>query len=95
MPVDRDQLEAVLEAAGDAHHTAFAHVEGEDPEWARWYAHHTLSDLRRLLEHPALTEDTLRAAFEAAANAHAAEGGDVPWPSHYAARFAEQLAGER
>ncbi len=34
----QDRIAELLRRAGTAHHQAFAHVNGEDPEWPEWYA---------------------------------------------------------
>ncbi|HZL06196.1 MAG TPA: hypothetical protein VFE45_12415, partial [Coriobacteriia bacterium] len=33
-----DHLAQLLREIADAHHRTFAATDGEDPEWARWYA---------------------------------------------------------
>ena len=37
-------LAEMLQATGEAHHRAFAATNGEDPEWALWYAKHLLAN---------------------------------------------------
>lgn len=34
------QIEALFLEAGNAHHRAFIHVNGEDDAWALWYANY-------------------------------------------------------
>lgn len=40
-------LAALLRDAAEAHHAAFAAVDGEDPSWPEWYAAHLLAPERR------------------------------------------------
>ena len=78
-----DPLAALLRDAGRAHHEAFAHANGADPEWAQWYAEYLA---------PRLTIDGaagVDAATVAAAltDAEASRQKDDPkahWPAYYA-----------
>lgn len=38
MSTDYGRLARLLKETGKDHHEAFAHVDGEDPGWAEWYA---------------------------------------------------------
>jgi hypothetical protein len=87
-----DRLEEVMAAVGPAHHAAFIETDGDDPEWALWYARHTLSDVREILGLPDLTESRLIWAFVSADDASAGAELEVPWPRFYAERFVEVLA---
>jgi hypothetical protein len=89
--IDRTRLEAVLEATGPAHHAAFAETAGYDPEWAMWYARHTIAELREVLLRPDLTESRLVWAFVSADDAHSGQTTQVPWHRFYADRFIDAL----
>lgn len=91
MSTDRDEaLTTLLEGAGAAHHDAFLHVDGADPEWASWYASFLLKDLGsavgQVLEHAAL-RDLLAAAQEA----HSSQAPGTDWAPWYASYLSERL----
>ena len=44
------QLEMLFSEAGSAHHQAFIHVNGEDADWAIWYANYVREPIGRLLK---------------------------------------------
>jgi hypothetical protein len=87
-----DRLDAVLKAAGPAHHAAYIETDGDDPEWPLWYAEHVLGEVRDILGRPDLTLSRLVAAFVAADDDYARSPSEVPWHRHYAERFARELA---
>ena len=43
------ELAALFESIGKAHHKAFEATDGADPEWPSWYAEHLKSRLSELL----------------------------------------------
>ena len=45
----KDELSALLTQTGKAHHEAFAATDGEDPDWAIWYADYLYDRLARFL----------------------------------------------
>jgi hypothetical protein len=47
-----ERIDAVLAAAGPAHHAAYIETDGFDPEWPLWYAEHVVEDLRSILDRP-------------------------------------------
>lgn len=87
-----DRLDAVLAAAGPAHHAAFIETDGEDPEWPIWYAGHVLDDVRDILGRPDLTQSRLVAAFVSAGDEYTRVQPDVNWHRFYATSFTEDLA---
>ena len=86
-----DRLEAVLAAAGHAHHAAFVATDGADPEWPEWDATHVLDDVRTILGSPGLTRSRLIWAFVAADDAYDHGVDDIGWPRFYAERFARDI----
>lgn len=44
-----DEIVQLFQQAGQAHHDAFAAVDGADPDWPIWYAGYLHEDLTRLL----------------------------------------------
>jgi hypothetical protein len=84
----QDTLAALLREAARAHHHAFAHTDGVDPDWAAWYAAFLL---------PRLEDEGLgdlgwdraalaRALLDAEAR-HKADSPAVDWPVYYAGRL--------
>lgn len=86
-----NRLEGALAPVGPAHHAAFVETDGHDPDWALWYAHHVIAELREILGQPDLTESRLVWAFVAAADAHGSQDAEVPWHEFYAEWFATEL----
>lgn len=91
-PSTRKGLQAVLQAAGPAHHAAFIETDGEDPEWPLWYAEYLIEEIRNLLSRPDLTTSRLVWALVAADDAYTAERSALPWQEFYAHRFMSELA---
>ncbi len=50
MTTDRKQLVSLLKRTGKEHHEAFADVDGEDPEWAKWYAERMHAEFEGLVD---------------------------------------------
>ena len=46
----RENIINNLIETAEAHHKAFSATEGEDPDWAIWYADHLLENMRNLLK---------------------------------------------
>lgn len=83
-----DELAALLEATGEAHHAAFEETDGGDPEWASWYAAylqaHLEDRLGRWITRSELTYLLVRAARE-----HTPDDG--PWARAYAELILDEL----
>jgi hypothetical protein len=78
-------LAARLRDTAAAHHDAFAHVDGEDPEWPAWYAGY----LQGLGVGAALPVEALAALLRDAAAEHEAAADGSPWPEFYARLLAD------
>jgi len=85
------KLTDLLRAAGAAHHDAFAHVNGEDPDWALWYAEflhpQVTSQFGFAISKAEMVECLLSAATE-----HQARAPETDWAAFYAALLLEHLA---
>ncbi|HEY7704422.1 MAG TPA: hypothetical protein VID03_06275 [Acidimicrobiia bacterium] len=83
-----EQLAALLTEVSEAHHDAFADVDGADPEWPLWYAQRMVGRTRALLG-PDLTESRLVYLLVAASRVPPREG--EAWPRAYARFMVEDL----
>ena len=84
------RLAALFREAGEAHHQAFLTTDGDDPEWALWYAEYLHDKLEPYLAAP-ITRSRLVFCLIGADDEHRATESDVPWPEYYAQRFVECL----
>ena len=82
----RESIATLLREAGGAHHHAFAHTNGEDPDWPRWYAEYLATPLGRLLDKP-LAPAALAADLVTVDAEHRAAPGRPDWPLYYADWF--------
>ncbi len=83
------EVTALLRETAQAHHEAFAEVDGADPDWPLWYAEHLAPRLRELL-HTDLTVSELVHSLIIADEAHP---DDSDWAETYAALLVERHAG--
>ena len=83
-----EQLAALLSEVSDAHHDAFAAVDGADPDWPLWYAARMAGRAQALLG-PELTESRLVFMLVAASRRPVEEGEG--WPLAYARFMVEDL----
>jgi hypothetical protein len=87
------RIAALLQEASETHHLVFRIVDGEDPDWASWYADW-------LIEHSELPEILGAAPVRSELvwllvgldKDHQQAGSSAPWPEHYAPRIVERLA---
>lgn len=82
-------LDELFREAGEAHHRAFAHAGGDDPQWPRWYAEYLHPRLQAYARRPLGREEL--------AEWLARMGREVQgpgWPEQYARRFSEEYGGE-
>lgn len=79
----RGRFAALLRDAGEAHHHAFAHVNGQDAGWATWYAEWLAARLESAV---GLRIDGRRLAGDlvSAESEHRRHAGATPWPEFYA-----------
>ena len=91
VPMTDDRVErvaAVLRQAGETHHAVYAIVDGDDPDWASWYAD-WLVNLSPLGE--ILGTAPVRSAVTALLVRAAAEPTDGPWDVAYARAIVAEL----
>lgn len=82
-PTTVEDLAALLEHAGRAHHQAFIEEDGEDPEWPLWYAEFLESRMTEVLGKE-LTRSRLVQCLLNAEEEHVSRGSAGPWPEFYA-----------
>jgi hypothetical protein len=93
MPDATAKITALIHEAGETHHTVYRIVDGDDPDWASWYADWlvNLSELPDLLgTRPVRSELTW--LLVQLAKDYEREAPSTPWPEWYAPRIAEHFA---
>jgi hypothetical protein len=89
-------IAALLNEAGETHHRVYRIADGDDPDWASWYADWllTLSELPQLLgTRPVRSELVWLLVTLDKDYTHAAP--DTPWPEWYAERIVEHFGRAR
>jgi hypothetical protein len=92
MPSTTDQIAALLHEAGETHHQVYRIVDGNDADWASWYAQWllTLSELPDLLG-AAPVRSELVYQLVALDKEYTATAPDEPWPHYYAGALAARF----
>ena len=83
-----ERVAAVLRQAAETHHAVYAIVDGDDPDWATWYAD-WLVNLSPLGE--ILGTTPVRSAVTALLVRAAAAPADGPWDVAYARAIVAEL----
>lgn len=86
------QIAALLHEAGETHHLVYRIVDGDDPDWASWYADWLikLSELPQLLG-AAPVRSELVWLLVSLDKDYGQASPDTPWPDWYAQRIVEHL----
>ena len=82
-----EQLVALLEKTGHAHHQAFIETDGADPEWAMWYADNLKLPLSALLQHD-FTQSLI--IYELVRLDKTTDTENSPWPEVFAMELMER-----
>jgi hypothetical protein len=86
--MDMNRIAALLREAAETHHVVYRITDGDDPDWASWYASWLL-DLSELAD--ALGERPIRShlvhALVQLDRAYTAAAPQVPWEQWYAERL--------
>jgi hypothetical protein len=87
-----DEIAELLHEAAETHHVVYRITDGDDPDWASWYADWLLelSELPELLGAPPVRSHLVHALVELDRE-HTAAETDERWEDWYAARLAERL----
>jgi len=91
---DRAQAVAeVLHAAAETHHVVYGIVDGEDPDWASWYADWLLqlSELPQLLETRPVRSELVYRLVQLDRDYNASDSAE-PWESYYARGLLESFS---
>ena len=93
MAPDLDAVAAVLHDAAELHHAVWRDTDGEDPDWASWYADWliNLSELPELL-HRKPVRSELVYLLVLLDNEFTDQSPGGPWEQYYARRLAEEFA---
>jgi hypothetical protein len=87
---DEARIAELLHEAAETHHTVYRITDGDDPDWASWYADWLLdlSELPELLGARPVRSHLVHALVELE-RAHGAEAG---WERSYARSLSERFA---
>jgi hypothetical protein len=91
-----ERIAALLHEAGETHHRVYRIVDGDDPDWASWYAEWliTLSELPEILgDRPVRSE--LVWLLVSLDKEYTKAGPDQPWPQWYAERVMAHFGASR
>lgn len=89
----RDALAQLFRSAGQAHHRAFAAVNGDDPAWPEWYGQYLSGPLSQLLGTP-LGRDQLAAELRDLDTEMRRVAPSADWTLYYAEWFLAQHAAQ-
>ena len=89
---ESSRIAALLHEAGETHHTVYRIVDGDDPDWASWYAQWLLdlSELTQILGTTPVRSELVW-MLVSLDKEYTATSPDVPWPQWYAERITEHF----
>ena len=82
----------LLHEAAETHHTVYRIVDGDDPDWASWYADWllNLSELPQILPTTPVRSELVWLLVELDTQ-YTQAPPDTPWPQWYAQRIVERF----
>jgi hypothetical protein len=85
MTDESDRIAALLHEAGETHHLVYRIVDGDDPDWASWYAQWLLdlSELTQVLGTTPVRSELVW-MLVSLDKEYTNTKPDVPWPQWYA-----------
>ncbi len=85
---DTERISALLHEAAETHHVVYRIVDGDDPDWASWYADWLteLSELPELLGAKPVRAHLVHALVQLDRD-YTADAPAVAWETWYAARL--------
>jgi hypothetical protein len=86
-------ISSLLHEAGETRHGVYRIVDGDDPDWASWYADWliTLSELPQLLGRRAVRSELVYMPVKLDKE-YAAHGPAAPWEQLYAQQIADHFS---
>ena len=86
------RVASLLHEAGETHHLVYRIVDGDDPDWASWYADWllSLSELPQILSTTPVRSELVW-LLVSLDKEYAAAGPEAPWPQWYAERIVERF----
>ena len=90
---DAARVAALLHEVAETHHTVYRITDGEDPDWASWYADWLLdlSEMSELLGYRPVRSHLVHALVELD-RAFVGSGASVGWEAWYAERLGSLLS---
>jgi hypothetical protein len=87
---DTDKIADLLHEAGETHHLVYRITDGDDPDWASWYADWLLhlSELPQLLGSAPVRSHLIHALVQLDRD-YGSESPGERWEAFYAARLRE------
>ena len=91
--MDAGRVAALLHEAAETHHTVYRLTDGEDPDWASWYADWLvrLSELPEIVGRASIRSDLTHLLVQLDRE-YTREQPAEPWESWYASRVVEQFS---
>jgi hypothetical protein len=88
-----DAIAGLLQEAAETHHRVYRITDGEDADWASWYADWLLrlSELPELLGAPPVRSELVYELVRLDKE-YVAAAATEPWPTYYAERLVASLA---
>jgi hypothetical protein len=92
MANDLDRVAALLREAAETHHTVYRIVDGDDPDWASWYADWLirLSELPRILGTTPVRSELIYELVRLDREFNASKP-DEPWDRYYARQLLQRF----
>ncbi len=88
-----DGIAALLHEAGETHHIVYRIVDGDDPDWASWYADWLLrlSELPQTLGTTPIRSELVWLLVNLDRD-YTTTAPETPWPTWYAQRIVEHFS---
>jgi hypothetical protein len=92
MTEHNEAISGLLHEAGETHHRVYRIVDGDDPDWASWYADWliSLSELPQLLAQRPVRSELVYMLVKLDKQ-YTADGSSEPWEHFYAQRIADHF----
>lgn len=87
------RLATLLHEVGETHHIVYRIVDGDDPDWASWYAEWlvNLSELPEILRRKPIRSELIW-LLVSLDREYTKVKPEIPWPQWYAQRIIEHFA---